>query len=54
MKSKDLPRSFKISIAVIICLTVFVFSFLGTTVHNISESTIEDIGTDYGTMEAIE
>lgn len=47
MQNKALPRSLKISIAVIICLTVFVFSFLGITIHNMSESTIEDIGTAY-------
>ena len=47
MKSKTLPRSLKISIAVIICLTVFVFFFLGRTIHNMSENTIEDIGTVY-------
>ena len=47
MKNKALPRSFKISIAVIICLTVFVFSFLGMSVRNMSEDTIEEIGIDY-------
>lgn len=47
MKSKALPRSLKISIAVIICLTVFVFFFLGRSIHNMSENTIEDIGTVY-------
>ena len=47
MKNKALPRSFKISIAVIMCLTVFVFSLLGMSVRNMSEDTIEEIGTDY-------
>lgn len=47
MKNKALPRSLKISIAVIICLTIFVFSFLGISIHNMSEDTIEDIGTAY-------
>ena len=47
MKNKALPRSLKISIAVIICLTVFVFSFLGVSIHNMSENTIEEIGTAY-------
>ena len=47
MKNKALPRSFKISIAVIICFTIFVFSFLGMSIHHISENTIEDIGTAY-------
>ena len=47
MKRIALPRSFKISIAVIACLTVFVFSFLGISIHHISEDTIEDIGTAY-------
>ncbi len=47
MQNRALPRSLKISIAVIICLTVFVFSFLGMTIHNTSENMIEDIGTTY-------
>lgn len=47
MKNQALPRSFKISIAVIICFTVFLFSFLGISIQNMSENTIEDIGTDY-------
>ncbi len=47
MKNKTLPHSLKISIAVIICLTVFVFSFLGMSIHSMSENTIEDIGTAY-------
>ena len=42
-----MPRFLKISIAVIICLTIFVFSFLGMSIHNMSENTIEDIGTAY-------
>ena len=47
MKNQALPRSFKISIAVIICFTVFLFSLLGISIRNMSESTIENIGTDY-------
>ena len=47
MKNKALPRSLRISIAVIICLTIFVFSFLGISIHNMSENTIEEIGTAY-------
>ncbi len=47
MKNMALPRSLKISIAVIICLTIFVFSFLGMSIHDMSENTIEDIGTAY-------
>ena len=47
MKSKALPRAFKISIAVMIGFTIFVFSFLGMSIHNMSEHTIEDIGTAY-------
>lgn len=47
MKNQVLPRSFKISIAVIICFTVFVFSFLGISIRNMSEATIEDIGSAY-------
>ena len=47
MKNMALPRSLKVSIAIIICLTIFVFSFLGLSIHNMSENTIEDIGTAY-------
>ena len=47
MNSKALPRSFKISIAVMICFTIFVFSFLGISIHTMSENAIEDIGTAY-------
>ncbi|NCE64911.1 response regulator [Pseudoflavonifractor sp. 524-17] len=47
MKSMTLPRSLKISIAVVICLIIFVFSLLGVSIHNMSENTIEDIGTAY-------
>ena len=47
MKNKILPRSLRISIAVILCLTIFVFSFLGISIHNMSENTIEEIGTAY-------
>ncbi len=47
MNNKILPRSLRISIAVIICLTILVFSFLGRAIHNMSESTIEEIGTAY-------
>ena len=42
-----MPRSLKISIAVIICLTIFVFSVLGIFIHRMSEDTIEEIGTAY-------
>ena len=47
MNNKILPRSLKISIAVIICLTIMVFSLLGRSIHNMSESAIEEIGTAY-------
>ncbi len=47
MKNKILPRSLRISIAVIICITIFVFSFLGISIHDMSENTIEEIGTAY-------
>ncbi len=47
MKSKALPQSLKIGIVVILCLTVIVFSFLGSSIHTMSESTIEEIGTAY-------
>ena len=47
MKSIILPRSLKISIAVIICLNIFIFSFLGVSVNRMGEDTIENIGTTY-------
>ena len=47
MKNKSLPRSLRSSIAVMICLTILVFSFLGLSIHNMSERTIEEIGTAY-------
>ena len=47
MKSKALPRSLKIGIVVILCLTVIVFSLLGASIHTMSENTIEEIGTAY-------
>ena len=47
MGNKTLPRSLKIGIAVIVCLTIFVFSFLGSSLHDMSENTIEEIGTAY-------
>ena len=47
MKNQVLPRSFKISIGVMICFTVFMFSFLGISIQHMSENTIEHIGTDY-------
>ena len=47
MKNMALPRSLKIGIAVIVCLTIFVFSFLGLSIHDMSENTIEEIGTAY-------
>lgn len=47
MKNQALPRSLKISIAVMICLTVLVFSFLGISLQRMSKNTIEEIGTDY-------
>ncbi len=47
MRRIALPRSLKISIAAMICFTIFVFSFLGRSIHNMSERTIEEIGTAY-------
>ena len=47
MKSTALPRSLKISIAVIICLNIFLFSFLGMSVNRMCENTIEHIGATY-------
>jgi two-component system sensor histidine kinase/response regulator len=47
MKNTALPRSLKISIAVIICLNIFVFLFLGISINKMSENTIEKIGSTY-------
>ena len=47
MKSMALPRSLKVSIAATICLTVLVFSFLGISIHKMSEDAIEYIGGAY-------
>ena len=40
MKNIALPRLLKISITAIICLIIFVFSFLGMSVNKMSEDTI--------------
>lgn len=47
MKNMTLQRSPKISIAVIICLNIFIFSFLGMSINKMSKNTIENIGTTY-------
>lgn len=47
MKSMALPRSLKISTAVIVCLNILVFLFLGISINKMSEDTIEDLGTTY-------
>ncbi|NBI69149.1 response regulator [Pseudoflavonifractor sp. 60] len=47
MKSVVLPRSLGISIAAVICLTLFVFSLLGLSINRMSERTIEQIGAAY-------
>ncbi len=47
MKNIALPRSFKIGTAVIICLNIFVFSFLGISINRMSENAINDIGMAY-------
>ncbi len=47
MKSVVLPRSLKVSIAAVICLNLFVFSFLGLSLNRMSERTIEQIGAAY-------
>ena len=49
MRNMALQRFLKIRIGVIICLTVFVFSFLGMSINKMSEETIENIGTAYMT-----
>ena len=47
MKSVVLPRSLKVSIAAVICLNIFVFFLLGTSLNRMSEHTIEQIGATY-------
>lgn len=47
MKNMVLPHSIKISIAVVISLNIFIFSFLGISMNKISENTIENIGAAY-------
>ncbi len=47
MRSIALPRSLKISIAVVICLIISVFTYLGISINRMSEHTIGDIGTIY-------
>ena len=47
MKDKALPKSLKVGIVAMIGLTVFVFSLLGASIHRMSETTIEEIGTAY-------
>ena len=47
MKSMALPRSLKNSTAAIVCLNIFIFSFLGVSINRMSENTIKNIGTTY-------
>lgn len=47
MRGMVLPRSLKVGVAVVICMNIFVFSFLGISINNMSENTIEKIGTTY-------
>ena len=47
MKNIALPRFLKASIAVVICLNILIFLFLGISIHKMSESTIKNIGTAY-------
>lgn len=47
MKNMALPRVLKNSIAVIICLIIFGFSYLGISVNKMGKRTIENIGTTY-------
>lgn len=47
MKGMALPRSLKTSIAVVVCLNIFIFSFFGISINKMSENTIENIGTTY-------
>ena len=41
------PRSLKISIVLIVCLNVLIFTCLGISINKMSENTIENIGTAY-------
>ena len=47
MKSQAFSHSLKVSIAWIICLNIFIFLFLGISIHKTSENTIGEIGTAY-------
>lgn len=47
MKNIALPRFLKISIAMIICLNICIFLFLGISVNKMSGNTIKNIGTAY-------
>ena len=47
MKSQAFSHSLKVSIALIICLNIFIFLFLGISIHKTGENTIEEIGTAY-------
>ncbi|MCI9157996.1 MAG: response regulator [Lawsonibacter sp.] len=47
MEHIALPRSFKVGVAAIICLTVIVFALLGKSIRDMSEDAIEEIGTAY-------
>ena len=47
MQKSALPRSLRISIAVMIGLTIFVFLLLGLSINRMSERAIERIGTTY-------
>ena len=47
MKNIALPRFLKISTAVIVCLNICIFLFLGISINKMSGNTIKNIGTAY-------
>ena len=47
MKNMVFPRFLKISIALVLCLNIVIFAFLGISIQKMSRGTIENIGAAY-------
>ncbi len=47
MKNMVFPRFLKISIALVLCLNIVIFAFLGISIQKMSHGTIENIGAAY-------
>lgn len=47
MKNMVFPRFLKISIAMVLCLNIVIFAFLGISIQKMSRGTIENIGAAY-------